>query len=218
MAAGDGVGTTAGAAGARLGIAGDRQLAVLRELDKLDKRGEDAVRDTLALAGPKVLGIHLPRWSDFGPILVAWGFAMAVLVFETDLGTSLMFFGLFVVLPVLAQVARRAAVILGPIAVILLVIASAIDGRQRPVRPGLAALVRSPAFLAGLLVLAWSALSVAWTPFPSQAVERLLNVLATVGLTVLAYFALPDRMLHALQVNLRGGRLPAPGELEQAPA
>src|SRR5699024_11160453 len=39
-------------------------------------------RDTLALAGPKVLGIHLPRWSDFGPILVAWGFAMAVLVFQ----------------------------------------------------------------------------------------------------------------------------------------
>lgn len=53
-------------------------------------------RDTLALAGPKVLGVRLPRWSDFGPILVAWGFAMAVLVFETDLGTSLMFFGLFV--------------------------------------------------------------------------------------------------------------------------
>lgn len=53
-------------------------------------------RDTLALAGPKVLGIQLPRWSDFGPILVAWGFAMAVLVFQTDLGTSLMFFGLFV--------------------------------------------------------------------------------------------------------------------------
>ena len=55
-------------------------------------------RDTLALAGPKVLGIHLPRWSDFGPILVAWAFAMAVLVFQTDLGTSLMFFGLFVVM------------------------------------------------------------------------------------------------------------------------
>ena len=53
-------------------------------------------RDTLALAGPKGLGIRLPRWADFGPILVAWAFAMAVLVFETDLGTSLMFFGLFV--------------------------------------------------------------------------------------------------------------------------
>src|SRR3546814_14267099 len=29
------------------GIDGDRQLAVLRELDTLDKRGEDAVRETL---------------------------------------------------------------------------------------------------------------------------------------------------------------------------
>ncbi|MCG7310764.1 FtsW/RodA/SpoVE family cell cycle protein [Brachybacterium sp. ACRRE] len=53
-------------------------------------------RDTLALAGPKVLGIHLPRWSDFGPILAAWAFCIAILVFETDLGTALMFFGLFV--------------------------------------------------------------------------------------------------------------------------
>lgn len=55
-----------------------------------------ARRDTLALSGPKVLGVTLPRWSDFGPILVAWLFAVAVLVFETDLGTSLLFFGLFV--------------------------------------------------------------------------------------------------------------------------
>nr|WP_283774678.1 FtsW/RodA/SpoVE family cell cycle protein [Brachybacterium equifaecis] len=53
-------------------------------------------RDTLALAGPKVLGIHFPRWSDFGPILVAWALGIAILVFETDLGTSLLFFGLFV--------------------------------------------------------------------------------------------------------------------------
>jgi histidyl-tRNA synthetase len=34
-----------------LGIEGERQLAVLRELDKLDKRGEDAVRATLAGEG-----------------------------------------------------------------------------------------------------------------------------------------------------------------------
>jgi len=53
-------------------------------------------RDTLALAGPKVLGIQFPRWADFGPILVAWAFSLAVLVVETDLGTSIMFFGLFV--------------------------------------------------------------------------------------------------------------------------
>lgn len=53
-------------------------------------------RDTLALAGPKLFGIQFPRWSDFGPILVAWAFGLAVLVFQTDLGTSVMFFGMFV--------------------------------------------------------------------------------------------------------------------------
>ncbi|MDO5645818.1 MAG: FtsW/RodA/SpoVE family cell cycle protein [Dermabacter sp.] len=55
-------------------------------------------RDTLALAGPRVLGITLPRWADFGPIIMAWAGATAVLVFQNDLGTSLLFFGLFVVM------------------------------------------------------------------------------------------------------------------------
>lgn len=53
-------------------------------------------RDTLALAGPRVLGLQLPRLRDLGPILLAWGVSLAVLVFERDLGTSLLFFGLFV--------------------------------------------------------------------------------------------------------------------------
>ncbi|MPV37089.1 FtsW/RodA/SpoVE family cell cycle protein [Georgenia subflava] len=53
-------------------------------------------RDTLALAGPKFLGLQLPRPRDLGPILLAWGVSLAVLVLERDLGTSLLFFGLFV--------------------------------------------------------------------------------------------------------------------------
>ena len=53
-------------------------------------------RDTLALAGPKILGLQLPRLRDLGPILVVWGASIAVLVFERDLGTSLLLFGLFV--------------------------------------------------------------------------------------------------------------------------
>jgi cell division protein FtsW (lipid II flippase) len=53
-------------------------------------------RDTLALAGPRVLGLQLPRVRDLGPIVLAWGVSLAVLVFERDLGTSLLFFGLFV--------------------------------------------------------------------------------------------------------------------------
>lgn len=53
-------------------------------------------RDNLALAGPKWLGIQFPRLRDFGPILLAWGLGVFVLVFEKDLGTSLLFFGFFV--------------------------------------------------------------------------------------------------------------------------
>ena len=53
-------------------------------------------RETLALAGRKVLGLQLPRARDLGPILLVWAFSLGVLVFERDLGTSLLFFGLFV--------------------------------------------------------------------------------------------------------------------------
>ena len=53
-------------------------------------------RDVLALAGRRVAGIDLPRGRDLGPIIVAWAISLGVLVFERDLGTSLLFFGLFV--------------------------------------------------------------------------------------------------------------------------
>lgn len=59
-------------------------------------------RDTLALAGPRVLGLQLPRPRDLGPILLAWAASLAVLVFQRDLGTSLLFFGLFVAMLYLA--------------------------------------------------------------------------------------------------------------------
>ena len=107
------------------------------------------------------------------------------------------FFGLFVIVPVVALVGRRATVVIAPIAVVLLVIASAIDGRQRPLRPAGSRLLQSPAFLAGLLVIAWSALSLLWTPFLGPAAERLANLAATVLLTLVGYLALPDRMRSA---------------------
>ncbi|SMX70302.1 MULTISPECIES: FtsW/RodA/SpoVE family cell cycle protein [unclassified Brevibacterium] len=53
-------------------------------------------RDQLVLAGPKILGIRFPRLRDFGPIVIAWVASVGILVFEKDLGTSLLFFGLFV--------------------------------------------------------------------------------------------------------------------------
>lgn len=55
-------------------------------------------RDALALAGRRVLGRDLPRARDLGPLLLAWLISLAILVFQQDLGTSLLFFGTFVVL------------------------------------------------------------------------------------------------------------------------
>jgi len=53
-------------------------------------------RDALSLVGRKVLGFPLPRARDLGPILIAWIASLLVLVLERDLGSSLLFFGLFV--------------------------------------------------------------------------------------------------------------------------
>jgi cell division protein FtsW (lipid II flippase) len=61
-----------------------------------------AKRDTLALASRRVLGIYIPRGRDMGPLIVCWAFAMLVLIRETDLGVSLMFFGAFVIMLYLA--------------------------------------------------------------------------------------------------------------------
>jgi len=55
-------------------------------------------RDVLTLAGHRFVGLDLPRARDLGPILVAWACSLGVLVFEKDLGSSLLFFGLFLVL------------------------------------------------------------------------------------------------------------------------
>ncbi|NEU12289.1 peptide ABC transporter permease [Methylobacterium sp. BTF04] len=121
------------------------------------------------------------------------------------------FFSLFVVVPLAAQVARRATVVLAPIAVALLILASAIDGKSRPIRPAALALLRAPAFLAGLLVVLWSALSLVWTPFLEPATERLLNLVATILMTLAGYLALPDRMrsanLYLLPVGIAAAAL-----------
>ncbi|MEV5987239.1 FtsW/RodA/SpoVE family cell cycle protein [Streptomyces sp. NPDC052051] len=55
-------------------------------------------RDALALASRRFMGLYLPRGRDLGPILVVWGISILILVFETDLGTSLLFFGMFVIM------------------------------------------------------------------------------------------------------------------------
>lgn len=53
-------------------------------------------RDQLAVGGRKVFGLQLPRLRDLGPIVIVWIASMGVLILQHDLGTSLMFFAMFV--------------------------------------------------------------------------------------------------------------------------
>jgi cell division protein FtsW (lipid II flippase) len=55
-------------------------------------------RDVLALASRRVMGVELPRGRDLGPVLVAWVLSILIMVFESDLGSSLLIFGIFVVM------------------------------------------------------------------------------------------------------------------------
>ncbi|WP_427015910.1 FtsW/RodA/SpoVE family cell cycle protein [Pseudarthrobacter sp. P1] len=52
-------------------------------------------RDLILLAGKKVGPLQLPRARDLGPMIVAWLASVGVLVFQHDLGSSVLFFGLF---------------------------------------------------------------------------------------------------------------------------
>ena len=66
----------------------------------------------LALLRCKVAGLPVPRLRDFAPLLVMWVASLGVLIFQRDLGTSLLFFGLFVVL-LYASTAQRSWPLIG---------------------------------------------------------------------------------------------------------
>jgi cell division protein FtsW (lipid II flippase) len=67
--------------------------------------------------------IRIGRWfvpslRDLGPLVLAWGMALVVLAYEQDIGTSLLFFGVFAAM--LYMTTRRSAYLIGT--VVLLVV------------------------------------------------------------------------------------------------
>jgi cell division protein FtsW (lipid II flippase) len=50
-------------------------------------------RQVLVTGGRRILGVTLPPIKHFGPIVVIWGVAMAIMVLLSDMGSSLMFYG-----------------------------------------------------------------------------------------------------------------------------
>ncbi|MFM9876996.1 MAG: FtsW/RodA/SpoVE family cell cycle protein [Rhodoglobus sp.] len=69
-------------------------------------------RDSLSMVGRHFLGMQFPRARDLGPILVVFAASMLVLVFQRDLGTALLYFGLFLVMLYVAT-GRSSWIVLG---------------------------------------------------------------------------------------------------------
>jgi cell division protein FtsW (lipid II flippase) len=55
-------------------------------------------RDLILLAGRKFGPLQFPRFKDMGPMITAWLVSIGVLIFQRDLGSSVLFFGLFIVM------------------------------------------------------------------------------------------------------------------------
>ena len=69
-------------------------------------------RDLIMLAGRKIGPVRLPRFKDIAPMFAAWLIAIGVLVLQRDLGTAILFFGLFLVMIYLAT-GRMGWIVLG---------------------------------------------------------------------------------------------------------
>jgi cell division protein FtsW (lipid II flippase) len=55
-------------------------------------------RELFTTAGRRFLGVDFPRARDLAPVLVAWAMSIGIVVLERDLGTSLLFFGILLVM------------------------------------------------------------------------------------------------------------------------
>jgi cell division protein FtsW (lipid II flippase) len=69
-------------------------------------------RESLSMVGRRILGLRLPRARDLGPLLVIFAVSMLVLVVQRDLGTALLYFGLFLAMLYVAT-GRASWVVIG---------------------------------------------------------------------------------------------------------
>ena len=69
-------------------------------------------REVLTAATTRLGPWMIPAPRHFGPLVLAWGVSLAVMVFERDLGSSMLFFTLFVVM-IYAATGRSAYVVTG---------------------------------------------------------------------------------------------------------
>ncbi|MCE5192052.1 MAG: FtsW/RodA/SpoVE family cell cycle protein [Actinomycetia bacterium] len=69
-------------------------------------------REVLSVSTRRVLGVWLPPLKHLGPLIFMWALSLVVLVAEKDLGSSLLFFGVFLVM-IYAATGRSGYVVVG---------------------------------------------------------------------------------------------------------
>ncbi|PTM39117.1 peptide ABC transporter permease [Bosea sp. 124] len=107
---------------------------------------------------------------------------------------------LALVLPIASLVSRRAAVVLAPIGVVLLIIAALIEEPATFVSTLKRALLSRPGMILVGLV-GWAVLSLVWSPYTASATEKAGNLVLAVVLGICGMAALPERM-RASNLNL----------------
>jgi cell division protein FtsW (lipid II flippase) len=68
--------------------------------------------ELLSISTHRVLGIPVPEIKYFVPLLIMWGISVLMMIFQKDLGSSLLFFGIFICM-VYAATARKTYVLVG---------------------------------------------------------------------------------------------------------
>lgn len=115
------------------------------------------------------------------------------------------------VMPSATLMSRWVIVVLVPIGAVLIILSALMkDDPARIWRSARDAVLSVPGIAAGLLAI-WMLVSLAWTPFPAEAMEKLFKSLGIIALGVLAIVALPRRMrgtnLHLVTIGVAIGAL-----------
>jgi cell division protein FtsW (lipid II flippase) len=68
--------------------------------------------ELLSISTHRVLGVPIPELKYFIPLMVMWGLSVLLMIFQKDLGSSLLFFGIFICMAY-AATARKSYVLVG---------------------------------------------------------------------------------------------------------
>ena len=68
--------------------------------------------EVLSVSTHRVAGVPVPELKYFIPLMLMWGVSVAIMIFQKDLGSSLLFFGIFICM-VYAATARKGYVVVG---------------------------------------------------------------------------------------------------------